>query len=75
MSHLVSEDLGAGFARGIKATASFIGNMESQCPWWEMGVCNGIFWVIKISNDFALRQLSLEAGMALERVMDAVVTL
>lgn len=53
MSHLDSEDLGAGFERGIKATASFIGNMGSQCPWWEMGVCNGIFGVIKITNDFA----------------------
>lgn len=48
MSHLVSEDLGAGFERGIKGTASFIGNMGSQCPQWEMGVCNGIY---KIRDD------------------------
>lgn len=31
--------------------ASFIGNMGDQCPQWEMGVCNGVFWAIKISDD------------------------
>ena len=51
MSHLVSEDLGAGFEHGIKGVASCSGNMGRQCPRWEMGVCNGIFWAIKISDD------------------------